>query len=98
MPGPRRDPKAETAGERASDGVVDVERYEQLRRRALDGGAEGWRLGLGVLCHRGVAAWLRAWHTTVPTAPVAAPAAGDPIGCDELVGVLASMAFAATGS
>lgn len=74
-----------------------MERYEQLRRRALGGEAEGWRFGLGVLCHRGVAAWLRAWHTTVPT-PAVAPAAGaDPVGSDELVGVLASMAFAAIG-
>lgn len=74
-----------------------MERYEQLRRRALDGAAEGWRLGLGVLCHRGVVAWLRAWHITVPTPPAAAPAAADHLGSDELVGVLASMAFAATG-
>lgn len=74
-----------------------MERYEQLRRRALGGEAEGWRLGLGVMCHRGVAAWLRAWHTTVPTPAAAAPAAADRVGSDELVGLLASMALAATG-
>jgi hypothetical protein len=88
-------PTAEEADERAPDGV-DVQRYEQLRRRALGGEAEGWRLGLGVLCHRGVAVWLRAWRTTAPTA-VAAPAVADRVGSDELVGVLASMALAATG-
>jgi hypothetical protein len=72
-----------------------VERYEQLRRRALDGEPEGWRLGLGVLRQRGVAAWLRAWRTTVPTPPAApAPTAGR-AGSDELVAVLASMALAA---
>ena len=76
---------------------VDVERYEQLRRRALGGEAEGWRLGLGVLCHRGVAAWLRAWHSAVPTPAAHAPAAADRVGSDELVGVLASMAFAVIG-
>ena len=68
-------PTAEEAGERAADGGVDVERYEQLRRRALGGEADGWRLGLGVLCHRGVAAWLRAWHTTAPPTAIAAPPA-----------------------
>ena len=36
-----------------------VDGYEQLRRRALRGDADGWRLGLGVLQQRGVAAWLR---------------------------------------
>lgn len=72
-------------------------RYEQLRRRALDGEAEGWRLGLGVLCHRGVAAWLRAWHTTAPTAIAAPSPAAGRVGSDELVGVLASMALAAIG-
>ena len=73
-----------------------MDRYEQLRRRALQGEPEGWRLGLGVLCHRGVAAWLRAWHTTAPTA-IAAPAAAGRAGSDELVGVLASMALGAIG-
>ena len=86
----------ETAGERAGEGRLDLERYEQLRRRALHGEVEGWRLGLGVLCHRGLAAWLRAWHTSAPAA-VAAPPAADPVGSDELVGVLASMALAAIG-
>jgi hypothetical protein len=39
------------------DGAIDG--YEELRRRALSGAADGWRLGLGVLQHRGVAGWLR---------------------------------------
>jgi len=66
-----------------------------LRRRALDGEPEGWRLGLGVLCHRGVAAWLGAWHATVSAPPVAALPATPRVGSDQLVGVLASMALAA---
>ncbi|MCA1697952.1 MAG: hypothetical protein LC790_03225 [Actinobacteria bacterium] len=74
-----------------------MDRYEQLRRRALGGEPEGWRLGLGVLCQRGVAAWLRAWHTTAPTTrpAIATPSAAERVGSDELVGVLASMALAA---
>lgn len=39
----------------------DVARYAQLRRLVLDGNAGGWRLGLGVLLHHGVTAWLRSW-------------------------------------
>jgi hypothetical protein len=72
--------------------------YEQLRARALGGQADGWRLGLGVLQQRGVAAWLRLRQESVPTvAPptpawTAAPVAG---GAEaELVGLLASMALA----
>ena len=48
----------------------DVERYEQLRARVLAGDVAGFRLGLGVLHHRGVAGWLRAWSS--PAAPTAA--------------------------
>jgi hypothetical protein len=50
-----------------------------------------------VLCHRGVAAWLRAWHSITPARQVAAPPAPHRVGSDELVGVLASMALAAIG-
>lgn len=72
----------------SGDGAADG--YEQLRRRALSGDTDGWRLGLGVLQHRGVAAWLRARTATAPTRP--APTAA--ISADaELVGLLASMAL-----
>ena len=72
--------------------------YEQLRARAPGGAADGWRLGLGVLQQRGMAAWLRLRQATVPTvspptpARTAPPVAG---GVEaELVGLLASMALA----
>ena len=54
----------------ARDHGGDVERYEQLRGRALAGDPGGWRGGLAVLQHRGVAAWLGAWRA-VPAAPAA---------------------------
>ena len=77
------------------DGTVDG--YEQLRRRALCGDVDGWRLGLGVLQHRGVAAWLgvrtaKAPVRSTPTRPVPPPT-GDGVAA-ELVGLLASMALA----
>ena len=53
-----------------ADHSGDVERYEQLRGRALAGDLGGWRGGLAVLQHRGVAAWLGAWRA-VPAAPAA---------------------------
>jgi len=75
-----------------------VEGYEQLRARVLDGEADGWRLGLGVLQQRGVAAWLRMHQRIIPTVlpptpvPATPPLAG---GVEaELVGLLASMALA----
>jgi hypothetical protein len=80
-----------------------AERYEQLRAAALGGGADGWRLGLGVLAGKGVAGWMRAW-TTCPTpattapghavpgrAPSPAPSGPDGV---EMVRVLAAMALA----
>jgi hypothetical protein len=73
-----------------------VERYEQLRQRALDGEPSGWRLGLALLQRRGVAAWARAWRTTAsPESPgrVPPPVAG-PVDGDGVVGVLATMALA----
>ena len=77
------------------DGTVDG--YEQLRRRALCGDADGWRLGLGVLQHRGVAAWLgvRSARAPVRSTPTRAlpPATGGGVAA-ELVGLLASMALA----
>ncbi|MCZ7532667.1 MAG: hypothetical protein M5U23_04560 [Acidimicrobiia bacterium] len=74
----------------------DVDGYEQLRRCALDGEPSGWRLGFGVLAARGIAGWLRVWHTNVPIPrplqPLAVPESG--VGSEQLVGVLASMALA----
>jgi hypothetical protein len=70
-----------------------VERYEQLRARALGGDPSGWRLGLAVLEHRGVVAWTRAWRATAPAPPRTAPFALVAVN-DELVGALASMALA----
>ena len=84
------------------DGSDVVDGYERLRARALGGEADGWRLGLGVLQQRGVAAWLRVRQASVPdiSPPVPAPAASpltDGVEA-ELVGLLASMALAvATG-
>ena len=75
-----------------------VDGYERLRARALGGGIDGWRLGLGVLQRRGVAAWPRVRQATVSTVARPTPArAGSPSagGVDaELVGLLASMALA----
>ena len=77
--------------------------YEQLRPARLCRRPDGWRLGLGVLQQRGVAAWLRVRQAaTVPNVSPPMPArAASPIagGVDrELVGLLASMALAvATG-
>ena len=71
-------------------------RYEQLRRRVLAGDPGGWRLGMGVVQHRGVPAWLRAWHTLPAAAPVpcAAPARPALGGTgDQLVAALATMAL-----
>jgi hypothetical protein len=78
--------------------VADVERYEQLRSHALEGGASGFKLGLVLLERRGVAAWTQAWSSAapastaaaapVPTTLAPAPASG------ELVDALASMALA----
>jgi hypothetical protein len=82
----------------SGDGSDVVDGYERLRARALGGDAEGWRLGLGVLQQRGVAAWLRVRQATVPTVAGPTPTgAGSPSagGVDaELVGLLASMALA----
>jgi hypothetical protein len=80
----------------ASAGVGDVERYEQLRSRALDGEPSGFRLGLALLERRGVVAWARAWQGTAPARE--RRASGSvlelPAASGELVGALASMALA----
>jgi len=84
----------DTGGDRSD--VVDG--YEQLRVRALRGDADGWRLGLGVVQQRGVAAWLRVRRAAVPTvsSPTPTRAASRLAGGveAELVGLLASMALA----
>jgi hypothetical protein len=91
------------ADQASGAGAALAERYEQLRAAALGGGAEGWRLGLGVLAGKGVAGWIRAW-TTCPapatTAPMhtvlgrtPGPAPSGPEGV-EMVRVLAAMALA----
>ena len=36
------------------------EAYERLREAVLSSGAGGWRLGHGVLCARGMTAWMSA--------------------------------------
>jgi hypothetical protein len=82
-----------------SNGGSDVvDGYEQLRARALGGDVDGWRLGLGVLQQRGVAAWLRVRQAAVPAVCPPTPATAAPrsaAGLDaELVGLLASMALA----
>jgi hypothetical protein len=80
------------------DGSDVVDGYERLRARALGGEADGWRLGLGVLQQRGVAAWLRVRQAAVPTVcpPTPVPATSRLAGGvdAELVGLLASMALA----
>jgi len=78
---------------------------EQLRRHALEGDASGWRLGLGIVCHRGVAAWARTIRTTLQPAPRAAqprapdlsPCARVAVGAD-VVAVLAEMALCCLGA
>jgi hypothetical protein len=94
-------PKVEARNEitDAADNDDAVESYEQLRRRALSGDGDGWRLGLAVLQQRGVAAWLRVRQAaTVPNVSPPMPArATSPIagGVDgQLVGLLASMVLA----
>ncbi|GAT11294.1 hypothetical protein H7I77_29895 [Mycolicibacterium novocastrense] len=82
------------AGERSDF----VDGYERLRAQALCGDTEGWRLGLGVLQQRGVAAWLRVHQAPTATHPPPTPArSAQPAGGGvdaELVGLLASMALA----
>lgn len=80
--------------------------YEQLRERVLAGDVAGWRLGLAVVQHRGVAAWLRVRRSAAGAGgrsvadeairDVSAPAPAGVGG--QLVAVLAGMALgAATG-
>jgi hypothetical protein len=48
------------------------EAYEQLRDAVLSSGAGGWRLGHGVLCARGMTAWMAAVGELAPPASRAA--------------------------
>jgi len=80
-----------------SGGEGTVNGYEQVRARALSGDVDGWRLGLGVLQHRGVAAWLGVRTTMAPVRPTPTRPLPPPTGggvAAELVGLLASMAMA----
>jgi len=73
-----------------------VQRYEQLRGRALSGDPGGWRLGLAVLQRRGVSAWWRCWKD-LPDRPAPAdrhPAPAVLADGDQLVAGLATMALA----
>jgi hypothetical protein len=105
---PRDADDTDNTDDGAGDDGADVARYEQLRRRALSGDADGWRCGLAVLQTRGVVAWLRAWHgitrpsITLPPRPPAPPRAAPPLQAGErleagerLVAALASMALGA---
>jgi hypothetical protein len=61
----------------------------------LGGQAGGWRLGLGVLHNRGVAAWLAAWDHLPAPVPVPAAQPGPPVpgSGEQLVAALAAMAL-----
>jgi hypothetical protein len=72
-----------------------VERYEQLRRHAIDGQPGGFRLGLALLQRHGVIAWSRAWESAIPTRAGSVEAIEPVAAGVELVGVLASIALAA---
>ncbi len=86
-----------TAGEPAAEpDTGSGQRYEQLRRRALDGEPGGARLGLAVLQRQGVAAWMAAWSDLgAATPPDQPPPSGAT--ADAVVAVLASMALACAG-
>jgi hypothetical protein len=88
----------ESSGEDAGR-ASEVERYEQLRARALSGSPDGWRLGLAMLERRGMAAWARAWRTTAPAAPRPSRRVVEvPADASQLVAVLATMALACAAS
>jgi hypothetical protein len=55
-----------------------VAEYEQLRRRALAGRPDGWRLGWGELATRGVVAWITARTATPARSADAHGTAGTP--------------------
>ena len=72
--------------------------YERLRAAVLSGGAGGWRLGHGVLCARGMVAWMSTVGDAAPPASagpgIADPAPVTPLppaDADQVVAVLAQM-------
>jgi hypothetical protein len=68
--------------------------YERLRSAVLSGDAGGWRLGHGVLCARGMVAWMRTIGEAAPAARPADPAPVTPLpaaDADQVVAVLAQM-------
>jgi hypothetical protein len=87
------------SSEENAGGASDIERYEQLRARALSGSPDGWRLGLAMLERRGMAAWARAWKTTAPAPPrPSRPGVEVPTDASQIVAVLATMALACAES
>jgi hypothetical protein len=86
----------ELPGRRTDSSLVD--RYEQLRARALSGAPDGWRHGLGLVIGRGLPAWMtvatdhqpRPSTSTSPAPPLTGLAG------TEVVNVLAAMALAHT--
>lgn len=78
-----------------------MDSYEQLRRRVLAGDVSGWRQGLAVVQHRGVAAWLRVRHSVRPADnPPSRPATTSVTAgvADQLVAALAGMALCAAAA
>lgn len=76
-----------------------MERYELLRREALDGGASGFRLGLALLERRGVSVWARTCpppsvSARTPPSRSGGSAVELPAAAEELVQALASLALA----
>jgi hypothetical protein len=88
-------PAAQPADATRGEAALTVQ-YEQLRRVALAGHAEGWRHGLGVLATRGVTGWMRACQTIPPPPAPSVPARAGGLDGDagELVAVMAAMALA----
>jgi hypothetical protein len=87
---------AESEAHNPRDAGVPAAAYERLRSAVLSGGAGGWRLGHGLLCARGMVAWM---STVGEAAPAASPAPGTsaPVmplpaaDADQVVAVLAQM-------
>ena len=63
-------------GESRGDAGALSAGYERLRAAVLSGAAGGWRLGHGVLCARGMAAWMSALGELAPPAAGGTGAAG----------------------
>lgn len=89
-----------TDGDRDAAGCGDVERYEQLRARALAGEGETFRMGLALLHARGLAAWARE-TTSIAAAPPAVAERPELVERHDserdLVAILATMALASVG-